>query len=169
MPPRPPQRERLRQLMDDRRLQLGLTWEQVAATAQVSYEAIRAARNDNAEIRPLTRAAIDRGLRWEVGSVARVLDEDGDPVPLESLPAEPPRPRLAAVPDALAAGLPEAEPDAELLAALAKSDTAAGAILALQDGEGNPLPWSQRRELLLTLLRLRATGGATEGRERRQS
>jgi hypothetical protein len=68
--------------MEQRRLELGLTWEQVAQAGGIGYETIRAARNETSGIRKLTRAAIDRGLRWEQGSVDRVLAGQGDAVPL---------------------------------------------------------------------------------------
>src|SRR5690242_12593355 len=105
MPPRPPQRERLQRLMNDRAGELGLTWAQVAEAGGVSYEAIRAARDEDKGIRGTTRGAIERGLRWEAGSVSRILDGNGDPVSLPPGPAEPAEAEspggrsLAAVPD----------------------------------------------------------------------
>jgi hypothetical protein len=92
MPPRTPQRERLMKLMNKRQEELGLTWAEIAAAGDISYDTIRLARNGSNDIRHPQRAAIDRGLRWQVGSVSRILEEDGDPVALDGppRPAEPP-------------------------------------------------------------------------------
>jgi hypothetical protein len=68
--------------------ELGLTWGQFALAAGISYETIRAARDDDSDMRPTTRGAIDRGLQWEAGSVTRILEENGDPILLDG----PPRP-----------------------------------------------------------------------------
>jgi hypothetical protein len=133
MPPRPPHRERLSQLANDRRLELDLTWEQVAEAAGLTYETIRAARNDNAEIRPLTRRAIAAALQWTPGSVDLILQGD-DPVPAGGPPPGPRAaagaPRLAAVPDAAPLG---EDP----------SDEDVAEFIALQDG------WRLRKILIV--------------------
>lgn len=69
----PEARKRLDDAMDARRVVLGLTWRQVAATGAISYETLRAARRGAGDIPALTRAAIERGLQWAPGSVASVL------------------------------------------------------------------------------------------------
>ena len=84
MPARPAERQRLADLMEQRRLELGLRWREVAEAGNISYEVIRAIRNGSGEIRPLSRHGIETGLRWEAGSVAAVLG-GGDPVPLPEL------------------------------------------------------------------------------------
>ncbi len=99
----PETRKRLATFMDQRRLDLRLTWREVAETGGISYEALRAARNGEGGMRPLTQAAIENGLQWERGSVARIL-AGGDPVPLRpAAPPGPPRddqmPPLLTVPD----------------------------------------------------------------------
>lgn len=86
----PEARKRLADLMEQRLVDLRLTWREVAETGDISYEALRAARNGTGDIRRTTQAGIDDGLRWERGSVGRVL-AGGDPVPLDAPPAPPPR------------------------------------------------------------------------------
>ena len=74
-------RRRLSDLMEQRRLELGLRWKQVAEAGGISYESIRAIRSGTADMRSLTRHGIETGLRWEAGSVERIL-AGGDPAPL---------------------------------------------------------------------------------------
>jgi len=88
MPARPAARQRLADLMEHRRLDLGLTWREVAEAGNISYEVIRAIRNRNGQIRPLSKRGIEVGLRWVPGSVQSILD-GGDPAPAASPPAEP--------------------------------------------------------------------------------
>ncbi len=92
MPARPAARQRLADLMERRRLDLGLTWREVAEAGNISYEVIRAIRHGNGQIRPLSKRGIEVGLHWESGSVQAILD-DSDPVPLPSEPAVPEPPR----------------------------------------------------------------------------
>lgn len=75
----PEGRYRLDHFMDQQRLELGLTWRQVAARAGISYEVIRGLRSDATGVRPLTLRQLDTALEWEPGSAARVLYELGDP------------------------------------------------------------------------------------------
>jgi hypothetical protein len=73
-------RRRLAALMEERRLELGLRWQDVAERGSVSLKALHSARMGNADIRPLTRQKIEDGLDWGHGSIRRILD-DGDPLP----------------------------------------------------------------------------------------
>jgi hypothetical protein len=82
----PEARERLASHMDDRRLELGLRWRDVAEAGGISYEALRDVRNGHGGIRRLTEHAIETALQWEAGSVASILN-GGDPVPAVSEPA----------------------------------------------------------------------------------
>lgn len=66
--------------MNERRLELGLTWRQVAAAAQVSYEALRAIRRGGYRPAELTARRLDEAFQWESGSTIAALD-GGDPVP----------------------------------------------------------------------------------------
>jgi len=88
MPARPAARQRLADLMERRRLDLGLTWREVAEAGNISYEVIRAIRNRNGQIRPLSKRGIEAGLRWVPGSVQSILD-GGDPAPAAEPPAAP--------------------------------------------------------------------------------
>ena len=89
MPTETAARERLAALMEDRRLELRLTWQQVAAAGGLSLKALHSIRGGTSDMRLLTRRAIEEGLRWEPGSVGIVLG-GGDPVPLAA--GEHPRP-----------------------------------------------------------------------------
>jgi hypothetical protein len=73
-------RRRLAALMDERRLELRLTWQDVAERGGISLRALANARTGDAEIRPLTQAGIEVALKWERGSVTRIL-AGGDPLP----------------------------------------------------------------------------------------
>jgi len=81
MADQPEARRRLAALMNERRLDLNLTWREVAERGRVSMRALGYARTGDDEIRPLTQAGIETGLGWERGSVSLILD-GGDPVPL---------------------------------------------------------------------------------------
>ena len=82
-------RARLARLMNDRRVELGLRWTDVSAAGGLSAETLRAVRRDIGPLRDLTKVAIDKGLRWEQGSVQRILD-GGDPRPAGIPAAIPP-------------------------------------------------------------------------------
>ena len=89
----PEQRERLDRTMNARRLELEITWRDVATRAGLSYEALRALRSGPTGIRDLTAAKISRALDWEPGSVGAVL-AGGEPVNTEvsehGIPADAP-------------------------------------------------------------------------------
>lgn len=98
----PDARRRLAALMEDRRVELGLRWQDVAdaATAagfKVSLKTLHSVRAGTADVRPLTRRGIEVGLQWEAGSVQAILD-DRDPAPLPdaalitTAPEQVPRP-----------------------------------------------------------------------------
>lgn len=59
--------------MNARRLELGITWADVAKTAGVSYEALRKLRSGPFGPRELTDAKISRALGWKPGSIAAIL------------------------------------------------------------------------------------------------
>lgn len=76
----PEARQRLAGLMEERRLDLELTWREVALRAGLSYESVRALRaGDEGNPQPLTLRKIDKGLEWRPGSSRRILYEGGDP------------------------------------------------------------------------------------------
>lgn len=70
--------------MDAQRRNLGLTWDDVAQRADISYEAVRRVRQTG-KMRPLTARGIEKALQWREGSVEAVL-AGGEPVIAESLP-----------------------------------------------------------------------------------
>ena len=74
-------RQRLADLMERRRLDLDLRWEDVSRNGGVSLNTLFRARNGSADILPLTGRKIDKGLRWQPGSIDAILD-GGDPTPL---------------------------------------------------------------------------------------
>lgn len=80
--------ERLAGLMDERRLELDMKWEEVAAAAGIKPPTLRAIRNGTNHPSPLTMRGIDRALRWEPGSVDAVL-AGGTPTVRERAPAGP--------------------------------------------------------------------------------
>jgi len=95
-----PQRRRLAELMEQRRLELGLTWQQVADAGDVSVRSIHAARTGTADIRPLTARGISTGLRWAPDSVKKILTKR-EPEPLHPEAAEPASPRESPSPPPL--------------------------------------------------------------------
>jgi hypothetical protein len=66
-------RERLDRMMNDRRLELGLTWREVAERAGLSYEALRGIRTSGSGMRELTAVKIARALEWDPQAVLRIL------------------------------------------------------------------------------------------------
>lgn len=73
---------RLGRLMDERRLNLGLDWQDVASLAGISTKTLYNARVPGAPLpAPRTRRKIEDVLRWQPGSIERVHG-GGDPEPL---------------------------------------------------------------------------------------
>jgi hypothetical protein len=91
MPITPEQRERLDQLMNERRLELGLTWREVAARAGRSYEALRQLRTGPGGINELTAVQFARALSWEPRSILDVLS-GGSPATADDVPVADDRP-----------------------------------------------------------------------------
>lgn len=83
-------RHRLAELMEHRRRELRLRWEDVASAGKVSQRALQSARTGTAEIRPLTQRGIEDGLRWPQGYVQDILD--GKKPSLNGHAAHPPAP-----------------------------------------------------------------------------
>lgn len=74
---------RLSELMQARRLELGMkTWRALATEAEISYETLRALRT-GAPVAPGTANAIEKALNWTPGSIDRVL-ADGAPAPADA-------------------------------------------------------------------------------------
>lgn len=86
--PGPDTRRRLAEFMEERRLDLGLRWQDVVTAAAaagfpVSLKVLGSVRTGDAGIRPRTQRGIEAGLQWERGSVRAILD-GGDPVHLSA-------------------------------------------------------------------------------------
>lgn len=80
----PEPRRRLAGLMDDRRIELDLSWEEVARRAGMVGMTLRRIRNGESALPRRTAAKIDRALKWQPGSVEGIL-ADGEP---EVIPKE---------------------------------------------------------------------------------
>lgn len=66
----------LDQAMEHRRLELGMSWKEVAAAAGVSVEtltALRKGRVNAANANPLTKRGVERALKWEPGGFDEAL------------------------------------------------------------------------------------------------
>lgn len=83
-------RARLADAMEERRLELAVTWKKVAAAGGITYETLRTVRNGRSGNIPVdTQRAIDRGLQWAPGSVAAILaDGEARPLAQQIQPAE---------------------------------------------------------------------------------
>ncbi|PZG38106.1 hypothetical protein C1I98_24680 [Spongiactinospora gelatinilytica] len=75
-------RERAERVMDERRAELGLNWEEVIELTGLTKEGLRTIRRGEA-LNPRTRSrrGIESALQWTVGSFDRLL-QGGDPIPL---------------------------------------------------------------------------------------
>lgn len=78
----PEPRRRLAELMDDRRIELDLAWEEVARRAGMTGMTLRRIRNGEGSLPRRTAAKIDRALEWQPGSVEGILT-GGDPSPIQ--------------------------------------------------------------------------------------
>ncbi|MFD2421602.1 hypothetical protein [Amycolatopsis pigmentata] len=67
-------RAQLTEAMERRRVELGLTWRQIAAKSGLSIEALRSVRKERREITPPTRRALEIGLEWPRGHVTAILE-----------------------------------------------------------------------------------------------
>lgn len=74
-------RERLARLLDERREELGLEWNEVAQTAGITKEGLRVARFGPSVPRAKTKRGIERALRLRVGAFDDALD-GGELTPL---------------------------------------------------------------------------------------
>lgn len=68
--------------MNERRLGLGMDWNDVAIKANVAYETLRALRRGQRRPNELTVRRLEDALQWEPGSIDAILD-GGEPTPRE--------------------------------------------------------------------------------------
>ena len=71
-------RRHLSALMNARRADLRLRWDDVAARAEISVAHLRRVRGDQAPLTPFVAAAIEDALKWSRGSIERIL-QGGEP------------------------------------------------------------------------------------------
>lgn len=76
-----PDARRLDETMSARRLDLRMNWREAAATAGISYAALRAIRKGEYQPTALTARGLDHAFQWRPGSVEAVL-RGGEPTPL---------------------------------------------------------------------------------------
>jgi transcriptional regulator with XRE-family HTH domain len=72
--------ERLDEAMRQRRVQLGLSWEDIAAAADITSAHLRRIRTGQYLPRDTTAAKLERAFRWSAGSIDAVL-AGGEPTP----------------------------------------------------------------------------------------
>lgn len=65
--------------MDERRRDLRLTWDEVAARAGIHRETLRQIRNGTGRIRPLSVTGLEDALEWPHGRIDAILDGDVGP------------------------------------------------------------------------------------------
>lgn len=87
---------KLEAAMEQRRVELRMSWREVSSAAGMSYEGLRAIRKGDRHPNPVTKGRIEDALQWSSGSVDAVL-AGGEPTP-----AQPPQPSLRNDPDELA-------------------------------------------------------------------
>lgn len=63
----------------DRRAELGLTQERLAAEANVAVRTIRSLERGEAHPQPVTRRKIEKALGWKPGEFRRIENENGGP------------------------------------------------------------------------------------------
>lgn len=68
--------------MNERRLQLGMEWKDVATKTGVSYETLRNLRLGKRKASELTIRRLEDALQWKHGSIDAIL-AGGDPTPAE--------------------------------------------------------------------------------------
>lgn len=86
----PEARARLAEQMEQRRLELRLTWREVSEAGGISYEVIRNLRNGRgAGIAALTKRGIDRGLQWLEGCGVDNILAGRPPLPAALGPVPP--------------------------------------------------------------------------------
>lgn len=79
--------DHLGEVMEERRLDLDLEWNDVAAAAQISPANLRSIRKGKTNPQPLTTRRIERVFRWKAGSLDAVRN-GGQPVPEDATPSD---------------------------------------------------------------------------------
>ena len=71
---------RLDRVMDERRVELRMSWRDVAQAAGISEAALRTIRRGRHDPKDLTAAHIEDALQWPTGTLRSVLDGGNDQV-----------------------------------------------------------------------------------------
>lgn len=79
MPAQSSAHARLAELMNKRRIERRMLWDEIAESAEISTAHLRKIRTGEAKASELTEANIEAALKWERGSIERIL-RGGDPV-----------------------------------------------------------------------------------------
>jgi DNA-binding XRE family transcriptional regulator len=88
-PAMPEPHERLEEAMKQRRLDLRMNWRELASAAGISYEALRSIRRGDYRPSDITARDLDDALKWKRGGVLGLLDNTGEPEPLDVGESEP--------------------------------------------------------------------------------
>lgn len=73
--------EHLARLLDHRRLELGMRWDEVAAAAGIKPPTLRAIRNGTNRPSALTQRGLERALSWPTGTIDAILaGQDAPPM-----------------------------------------------------------------------------------------
>lgn len=91
-------RERLAELMENRRLDLKLTWREVAEAAGITTETLRQVRYGTAQIQKLTQRRVEGALAWQPGSIATYLAGGDPPSPVTDIVPWGPSDRVSNLP-----------------------------------------------------------------------
>lgn len=75
--------KRLNDEMERRRIELDMSWREVAVAAQLSYEGLRGIRRGDRNPSTLTARRLDAALQWAPGSIDVVL-QGGPPTPVDA-------------------------------------------------------------------------------------
>lgn len=75
----------LGEAMNQRRIELGLSWDQIADKAQVSTAFLREYRKGRKGARDLTKALLEDALKWRRGSLDAIA-AGGQPEPADEIP-----------------------------------------------------------------------------------
>ena len=73
---------RLDRAMDERRVELRMSWRDVAQAAGISEAALRTIRRGRHVPTDLTAARIEDALQWQPRTVRSILSGDGEPAPM---------------------------------------------------------------------------------------
>jgi hypothetical protein len=85
---------RLDRHMNSRRLELDLSWEEVARSAEITAAHLLRIRKGTYAPRDLTKVRLERVLRWNAGSIdATLAGGKPEPLPLAERPEQPQRDR----------------------------------------------------------------------------